>query len=94
MLSHPEQCIDKRGVNYVKEIFEVIAMAMGVKSPKDAIATLREMMNELALANPESTSREQEISLLTTSVNPVRLKNNPVAIDTATARALYEIMIR
>jgi hypothetical protein len=47
------------------------------------------MMKEMSLANPVSTNIEQEVDILSHSVNPIRLKNNPVRLDEETIRCLY-----
>ena len=49
----------------------------------------QKMMKEMNLANPVSTNKEQEVDILSHSVNPVRLKNNPVKLDESCIRNLY-----
>ena len=51
-------------------------------------------MQRLGMQNPVGGNREEELTVLSRSVNPVRLKNNPVAIDEQTARMLYEHIVR
>ena len=46
------------------------------------------------LKNPVAGDREDELNVLSTSVNPVRLKNNPVALDENTIYHLYEIIVK
>jgi alcohol dehydrogenase class IV len=94
MLNHMERCLDKRGQQYLSNIFSDIAIAMGAKDPTKAIAIFRDMMKSMELANPVSTDRTEEIDVLSTSVNPVRLKNNPVELDKQTIRALYDIIVK
>lgn len=93
MIGHLGKCIDKRGEGYLSSIFEQIAKSMGCNSPKDAVCLFRKMMEEMELINPVAGNREEELMVLSTSVNPVRLKNNPVAIDEATAYSLYEKIV-
>lgn len=50
-------------------------------------------MKEMALANPEARNREDELLILTTSVNPIRLKNNPVELNDKTIRELYDSIL-
>ena len=89
MLQNPDLCIDKRGKDYLERIFHQIAQSMNVTTPQDAISCFRKMMKEMSLANPVSTNKEQEVDILSHSVNPVRLKNNPVRLDEETIRCLY-----
>lgn len=49
---------------------------------------------ELGMAYPVSAKKEQDLDLLTNSVNPVRLKNNPVSLSSSTLRRLYEKVVK
>jgi alcohol dehydrogenase class IV len=80
MLSNMDQCKDERGVKYLADIFNKIAYAMGAESPMEAIAIFRDMMEKMELQNPIAGNREEELDILNKSVNPVRLKNNPVCL--------------
>lgn len=93
MLDNMDKCIDRRGREYLAEIFENIAKAMGCDTPKQAIAMFREMMKDMELTNPVAEYRDDELKILSTSVNPVRLKNNPVEINEGEAYKLYDIII-
>lgn len=94
MLSHMDKCLDKRGQQYLNTIFQSIATAMGAKTPTEAIAIFRDMMKRMDLTNPESNNRVEEIEILSTSVNPIRLKNNPVELDVPTIHSLYEMIVK
>lgn len=93
MLDNLDKCIDSRGQVYLYDIFNKIAKAMGCSTPLDAIAEFRRMMKEMGLDNPLSLNREKELEILSTSVNPVRLKNNPVELDSCEIRKLYELIV-
>lgn len=93
MLDRPENCIDPRGIEYLRDIFAKISGALGVASPEAAIALFREMMVAMELGNPVSENRDADLDVLASSVNPVRLKNNPVGIDTEVAKALYSAIV-
>ena len=93
MLENMDKCIDVRGQEYLSGIFNQIAKAMGCESPRQAIFVFREMMKDMELKNPVAGNREEELKLLSTSVNPVRLKNNPVMLDIEAIRNLYSIII-
>ena len=95
MLGHMEQCIDSRGQEYLADIFNQIAKAMGCDTPADAIALFRQMMVDMELKNPVAQSdKAGEVEMLTGSVNPVRLKNNPVQLNAEVIRGLYETIVR
>ena len=74
-------------------VFNEISQTMGFDNPRYAIEGFRKMMNEMELKNPIAGDRETELEILSTSVNPVRLKNNPIKIDEATAWKLYSRII-
>lgn len=93
MLCHIDKCVDTRGQEYLTNTFYKIAFAMGVSTPSKAIVLFREMMITMGLQNPVAINKEQELENLTTSVNPVRLMNNPVTLDTKTIRGLYKVIV-
>ena len=94
MLDHMDKCLDARGESYLSDIFSQIASAMGCHTPAEAIAKFREMLAEMDIQNPISDNRISDISLLASSVNPIRLKNNPVELDDQAIKQLYEIIIK
>lgn len=91
-----DQCLDPRGSEYLKGVFLDISKAMGCENPKEAIGTFRQMMLELEMAHPtaEPGHRTSDIELLSTSVNPVRLKNNPIELNEETIHSLYEVIVK
>lgn len=93
MLGNMDKCIDSRGQEYLADIFNQIANAMGCKTPVEAIALFRQMMFEMDLKNPVSENKYEELDVLSASVNPVRLKNNPVGIDANVAMTLYSVIV-
>ncbi len=96
MLAHPEKCVDPRGIEYVKGVFNSIASSMGVSSPKEAISNFRDMMEEMELKNPVtvSDSRQSDLDILSHSVNPIRLKNNPAFLDQDVIFSLYRFILK
>ena len=94
MLGNMDKCIDTRGQEYLSGVFAQISNAMSSENANQAILTFREMMIDMDLNNPESVNRVDELKILSTSVNPVRLKNNPIALDEPTIHALYEIIVK
>ena len=95
MIRHPEKCIDPREYDFVTGIFEEIAHAMGTSGAQEAIHQFRTMMSLMELESPISGSdRTSELELLSNSVNPVRLKNNPIRLDKADALELYKTIVK
>ena len=88
MVKHTDNCIDVRGEEYLKDTFDEIAMAMGCSCVEEAIDKFRNMVDELELLIPENvTDKDHEV--LKNSVNPVRLKNNPVALSVEDIDIIY-----
>lgn len=94
MIEHPEECIDKRGSSYLFEVFSDISKSFDVMTPIEAIAGFRVIMKELELANPLSIDRTYDLAVLSSSVNPVRLKNNPVNLSYEQILALYNSIVQ
>lgn len=88
MRGHLERCVDPRGAEHLLRIFTELAEAMSCpegRLPEDHLADL---LRELGLTAPEGWT-EEDIAVLTRSVNPVRLKNNPVSLDEKALESLY-----
>ena len=94
MIGHLDRCIDPRGMDFLEGIFKGISAAMGCNTPMEAIEVFEQMMKEMELSSPVAGNREKELKLLSTSVNPVRLKNNPIRIDEETAMLLYNSILK
>ena len=94
MICHFEKCVDERGADYLKQIFKNISKTMGCVTPMEAIHVFEHMSESMKMDNPVSDNRILDIDLLTSSVNPIRLKNNPVLLDNITIRNLYEIIVK
>ena len=93
MFCHPEKCIDSRGQEYLEGIFKEIAHAMKVYSVENAISEFRLMLDMMEIGKPKSENREADIEVLSTSVNSIRLKNNPVGLNVETIKSIYEKMV-
>ena len=93
MTNHLNEVSDSRGSRYVEKTFYEIAEAMGYDKVRVAIAQFHQMMHDMELDNPKAINKEEELSLLVKSVNPVRLKNNPISLSSETILALYDIIV-
>ena len=88
MIANTDKCIDIRGEKYLKGIFAEIAKAMGCDTSVQAAEKFATVVDQLELKVPKTDS-DSDIDVLKTSVNPVRLKNNPVGLDVPTIEKLY-----
>ena len=87
MLQNTEKCIDSRGMEYLQNVFEEIAEAMGCADSKEAVECFKDIVNELALEIPQA--KEEDLVLLKGSVNTVRLKNHPVKLMEEDIEKIY-----
>ncbi|MBQ8317379.1 MAG: phosphonoacetaldehyde reductase [Lachnospiraceae bacterium] len=91
MVDNTDKCIDTRGKDYVQGIFRDIANAFGCNDAKDAVALFDDLLKELGFNNPKADEKDYEI--LSSSVNPVRLKNNPIGLDYESINSLYRQIV-
>lgn len=92
MIENTENCIDLRGEEYLKKALDEIGVAMGCADAKSGADRLIEIFERLELEVPEATEGQYEE--LKTSVNPVRLKNHPIALDVEKIDYLYHSILR
>ena len=88
MYYHFSQCADLRGKEYVENTFNDIAHVLGTNDVMSAVTFLEELIEELGLKKPIA-HEGVDLDLLSKSVNEIRLKNNPIHIDTKGLRELY-----
>lgn len=93
MLNNISKCVDDRGYEYLKGIFNSISASMGADSPTKAITIFESILDELKLASFVS-GKNDDRRILTESVNPLRLKNNPVAMDKETLSHIYSDIVK
>ena len=92
MIDNTDRCIDQRGEEYVKGVFGEIAVALGCNTPYEAADKVAEIFDRLELDVP--VADDEQFEILKDSVNPVRLKNNPVALSTEIIDELYHKILR
>ena len=88
MSSNISACIDPRGKEYLEKLFNMIAEAMGYDSVENAQTGFSVLLSSLELPTVEGI-KEEDFELLKNSVNPVRLKNNPVGLTEDVINNLY-----
>ncbi len=87
MGNNVDHCTDPRGAEHLEHTLDEIGWAMGCKDATEGAEKLRGIFDGLKLEVPTATAEQFEI--LKNSVNPVRLKNHPIALDVDTIDALY-----
>ena len=92
MVKNTDKCIDPRGEEYLKKTLDEIGITMGCADGASGAARLVEIFEKLELEVPTATAEQYEE--LKTSVNPVRLKNHPIALDVDTIDFLYHEILR
>lgn len=88
MADNLDNCIDARGTEYVAKTFREIAVAMGYNCVENAIYAFKKILDKLELSAPEMRS-DADFEILKVSVNPVRLKNNPIMLTVEAIDELY-----
>lgn len=94
MLEHPQGCIDPRGEVYLQGVFHNIAQALHCRTAEEAAAYMRNLLSRMGMRQPSSPNRAEDLATLSASVNPIRLKNNPVALDDNAIRNLYNRILQ
>lgn len=94
MVQNINQCVDIRGEAYLRRAFSDIAQALGCQSVPNAIEKFRERIEKWEMQYPTAEDYGKELKQLCDSVNPVRLKNNPVPLDSNAICRLYERIVK
>ncbi len=84
---HTAKCIDPRGESYLRSVLAEISSCLDLTG-------FRALLKELEMTPPVSNIKNTELASLARSVNLVRLKNNPVALDYETLYGMYERIMR
>ncbi len=87
MVENTDECIDPRGEDYLKATLDEIGQAMGCEDARKGAEKLISIFDSLGLDVPTAT--EEQFEILKNSVNPVRLKNHPIALNVDTIDILY-----
>lgn len=87
MINNLDRCTDRRGVEYLNNVFSDISICYGINNPKEAIIKFNNILKELEIEYPIIS--ESDLIQLTESVNMERLKNNPVEIPRDVIMGIY-----
>ena len=75
-------------------VLDEIATCMGVRTSRDAVALLDDMLQEMGLERPTAECRNEEIKRLVAGVNVERLGNHPIPLSAEVLRRIYEQIVR
>lgn len=78
-------CTDSRGMSHLQQVLSALPLTC---------EEFRSLLRALDMPYPVSQNRIQDLEILSHSVNPIRLKNNPVLLNTAALRAMYERIVQ
>ena len=92
MIENTDKCIDPRGREYLTQALDEIGQAMGCANAEEGAKKLQQIFISLGLEVPKASN--EQFCELTVSVNPVRLKNHPIALDDAAIKELYHKILR
>lgn len=87
MIQNTDKCIDPRGEQYLKDVLYDITCSLGCETIEQGATKLEEIFAKLELEIPTAT--KAQFNELKESVNIVRLKNHPIALDEETIDMLY-----
>lgn len=87
MIENTDNCVDLRGVEYLKGILDEIGQAMGGEEAAEGAKRFAEIFARLGLEIPSANG--SQLMELTKSVNPVRLKNHPICMNADVIEMLY-----
>ena len=92
MINHTEKCVDSRGREYLSGVFDELAKVLGEDSALGAADKFQRIVDKLGLTAP--MAEKGDYKMLKVSVNPVRLKNNPVKLYEEDIDYLYHQILR
>jgi alcohol dehydrogenase class IV len=87
ILEHTQDCNDSRGDEYLKRTLDDIAALVNLEWFED-------LLGKLKMTYPVAGNREDELKTLAKSVNPIRLKNNPVNLSADVLKEMYERIVK
>lgn len=93
MIGHTDRCVETVEEACVLETFFRLGKIMGCSSPEAAARKFSLILDKLEMPVP-CVNDAAELDYLTRSVNPVRLKNNPVFLSPEVIKQLYREILR
>ena len=91
-INHTNDCIDPRGETYVFGMLKELAELFGCKNAEQGADKFKELLDSLDL--PKPIAGENDLEILINSVDPTKLKSNPVALNKEVIKELYKLIIK
>jgi len=88
MYNHLEQCIDPRGKDYLKSVFDELIASFGYSDINGFVTFWDSLLADIH--SPVKEVTPSDIDILANSVNAERLNNNPVSLSKDSIKALYK----
>ncbi len=93
MVNNTQKSNDARGKEYLDNMFSQLAQIMGCKSVKEATVKFSSILQKLNIEIP-NVKNVDDFDMLKISVNPVRIKNNPIKLTEEDINILYHQILR
>ena len=93
MIENIDKCIDPRGSEYLDSVFSELDELFYVDNHRQSVYRIFRILNFLGMPFPEFKN-EDEFSILVNSVNPDRLRNNPVGLDIDAISEIYSNILK
>ncbi len=93
MASNTDKCIDKRGQEYLNDTLISISEIFGATNAADGADKFEQLFKDLNMPSPTCDDKEI-LESLAKSVNPVRLGNNPVALEYDVLLEMYSEILK
>lgn len=90
MSHNTELCKDPRGRAHLEFVFDQINEAFGCESTQESIQVFLDLYYRICGFEKLMLRAKSDLDIFVTSVNAVRLKNNPVPLDEAAIRSIYK----
>ena len=92
MAANTDKCRDPRGKEHLSSVLFDIAKALGTNTIEEGIEAFRKMLSEMEISGSEIP--ENDVEMLSSTVNAEKLKNHPVELDKDTISKLYYEIIK
>lgn len=92
MIRNVDKCIDLRGEDYLSKTLDEIGVEFGCNDAQGGVKKLIEIFRSLNLTIPKATIEQYQE--LKNSVNPIRLKNHPIALDVEAIDKIYHEVLK
>lgn len=88
MVNNISKCVDVRGKLYLEQVFINLAKIMKCETSIEAVNKFESLLTTLCIDKPKIIN-SNDFEILKNSVNPIRLKNNPVKLIMEDIDCLY-----